>query len=208
MHKFVIAEAEPVFLEKRSHDRRQSAETEEVPSTFARNLGIILALALALSAGLWKWRYIVYTPVWAARAHWEDRSDLYVGKTNDIPNLNLVQQARNYLTQINQIDPSGNITAPSSLQGLPLDIPWFQKHHPERVDYNPFVTYDNSAGSYVVTWRYIPGCQQTIWKSSKHDTDWYDLQGRPCYASSLVSVFMDRDLKLTTIKVRPAQYPL
>jgi hypothetical protein len=208
MHKFVVAGAEPIFLEKRSQDRRQPMEEERVRSTFARNMGIFLALAVAFSACAWKWRYLVYGPVWAARAHWADRSDLYVGKTNDIPNLNLVQQARNYLTQINQVDPSGNITDPASLQGVRLDIPWFQKHHPEKVDYNPFLSYDNNEGSYVVTWRYNPGCQETVWKSPQPDTDWFDPQGRPCYASSLVSVFMDRDLKLTALKMRPAQYPL
>jgi len=164
-------------------------------------LSVVLVIALLSSVMTWKWRYVVYAPPWAVRALWADRSDLYLGKTNGIPNLQLVQQARNYLAQMDQADPSGNFTMPETLR--PLDIrlnaAWFQRHHPENLDYNPFLS--QTHGNFVVTWLYVPGCERTVWKPSKSETDWYDVQGQPCYAVCAVSVLMAPNLRLTSIKL-------
>ena len=54
-----------------------------------------------------------------------------------------------------------------------------------------------------MTWRYFPGCQQTIHSSLKTQTDWFDRQGQPCSPVCLVTVFMAPNLKLTTIKLTP-----
>ena len=151
---------------------------------------------------IWQWRYVVYAPVWWARAHWADKSDLYLGKTNGISNQTLVEQARNYLTDIDHVDASGNITAPESLrlEGVHLTMSWFRQHIPDRVDFNPFIA---PGGRFVVTWLYMPGCQKTVWKSPRLDTDWYSLRGRPCYPVCRLSVVMNSDLKLTTFALTP-----
>ena len=185
---------EKQFFTARQRDRRR------LPGS-GKWLVIVLAIAILSSLFTWKWRYVLYAPQWAVRALWADHTDLYLGKTNGIPNLQIVQQARNYLTQMDQVDPSGNFTMPETLR--PLDIrlkaAWFQRHHPDNLDYNPFLS--QTHGNFIVSWLYVPGCERMVWKPSKSDTDWYDVQGQPCYAVCAVSVLMAPNLRLTTIKL-------
>jgi hypothetical protein len=160
-------------------------------------------LLIVASVLIWQWRLIAHAPVWLVRRQAADRSDLYLGHTNGIPNRNLVEQARNYLTDVDHVDASGNVTAPEALRplGVHLDMAWFRHHAPDSVDFNPFL----SDGRFVVSWLYYPGCQKTIKPSLRTDTDWYSLRGRPCFPLCKVSVRMDSDLRLTTIKLDVAQ---
>jgi len=191
---------------RRVEERRQTSVLETVRSTRTGKIVALLAAVVVLSAGVWKWRYVVYGPVWLARASWADHTDLYTGKTNGIPNKDLAWQARNYLAQIKTSDVAGNLMAPEALRetGNHLQVSWFKKHHPDIVDYNPFVS--AADGNFVVSWLYVPGCQKAVWKSSRTDADWYDAQGQPCYGICKVSVFMDPHLKLTALKLDPVQY--
>jgi hypothetical protein len=97
------------------------------------------------------------------------------------------------------LDASGNIT-PDDLksEGAHLDLEWFKHHHPISVDFNPFLP----GGSFVVTWRYVPGCQAS---SSGRDTTWRDMQGKACTVICNLSVLMTPDMRLTSIKVDPAR---
>ena len=83
---------------------------------------------------------LIYGPAWLIRAHYADKSDLYLGKINDVSNLQLVQQARSYMADLNRLDASGNFTAPEPLrtQGVRVSEKWFEAHHPDKVDFNPF----------------------------------------------------------------------
>ena len=197
---------DPLHSNRRVEERRHTSVFEEVRSTRAGKIVALLAAVALLSAGAWKWRYVVHGPVWLARAVWADHSDLYAGKTNGIPNKEVVWQARNYLSQLKEIDTGGNLMAPEALRaaGVHLQVSWFKKHAPDVVDYNPFVS--AAAGNFVVAWLYVPGCQKAVWKSSRTDADWYDAQGQPCYGVCKVSVFMDPHLKLTALKLDPLQY--
>jgi len=152
---------------------------------------------------MWQWRFLLHAPGWLVRRQAADRSDLYLGKTNGIPNRSLVDQARNYLSDVDHVDGSGNITTPEALRplGVHLDMAWFRHHAPDSVDFNPFL----SDGRFVVSWLYYPGCQKTITPSLRTDTDWYNLRGRPCFPLCRVSVRMASDLKLTTIKLDVVQ---
>ncbi len=184
-------------MERRGSERRHSVES--LPSRFRSLPFLRWAGMVLLTLGLWKWRYVVNAPIWAVRAQAADRSDLYKGKTNGIPNRELVQTARSYLLQINQFDASGNILKADTFQGLgiPLNVSWFVKHHPEVVDYNPFLP--SGTGPFLISWQYAPGCQKTLHKSLRSDTDWYDLQGLPCFGA-YVNVRMDSSLKLMAME--------
>jgi hypothetical protein len=194
-------------LERRGEDRRHVDERETPPPPRASHKGTwALLFIVILSTMIYKWRYVVYSPIWVARTFWADRSDLYKGRTNGISNKDLVWQARNYLSQLKEVDGGANLMAPEILrqQGAHLSISWFKKHVPDVVDYNPFMA--DGKGHFIVTWLYAPNCQKAVWKSSKLDADWYDVQGQPCYGVGRVSVFMDADQKLTTIKIDPIAY--
>jgi len=173
------------------------------PGRWSRPVVIAIVL-IALSVLVWQWRYVVYAPVWLARAYWADRSDLYTGNTNGISNRTLAQQARNYLTDIDHVDASGNLTAPEALRplGVHLDMSWFRRHTPDSVEFNPFIS---SGGTFVVTWLYVPGCQEAVWKSPRTDTDWFSLRGQACYPVCRLSVLMASDLRLTSIALNPIQ---
>lgn len=197
---------EPLHPDRRIEERRRTSFLESIRSTHPGKVIAFLAMAGILAAGAWKWRYVVYGPVWMARAAWADHTDLYDGNTNGIPNKDLVWQARNYLSQVKAMDSGGNIVAPEILreQGVHLSVSWFKRHAPELLDFNPFMP--ASEGNYVVSWLYVPGCQKAVWKSSRTDADWYDAQGQPCYGVCKVSVYMDPHLKLTVIKLDPIAY--
>ncbi len=177
------------------------AEARDLPSIPTRKAGAWRPIVLfVLGVFAWQWRNIVYGPIWLARTYWADRNDLYVGATNGIPNQSLVQQARNYLTDVDHLDASGNVTAPEVLRplGVHLDMAWFRHHAPDSVDFNPFIS---QGGKFVVSWLYYPGCQKTVWKSQRADTDWCNLRGRPCFPVCRLTVLMAPDLRLTPIKV-------
>jgi len=189
--------------ERRLEDRRQDEDAES--NRPRRNWKGFLGKALLLTvlAGLlWQWRVVVYGPVWLARAHRADKSDFYLGSTNGISNRFLVLQARNYLTDMDHLDGSGNVTAPESLRplGVHLDMAWFRHHAPDAVDFNPFL---QTGGKFVVSWLYMPGCQKVIWKGSRTDTDWYSLRGRPCFPLCRVSIVMNPDLHLSSVSINP-----
>jgi hypothetical protein len=192
--------------ERRVEDRRHDLDAESVHSGWMPHRRAVFLGILLISLGFLvrEWRYVVYGPVWLVRAHWADRSDLYMGKTNGISNLILTQQARNYLTDIDRIDAPGNITAPEFLRpvGGHLDMKWFSHHAPDAVDFNPFIS---PGGLFVVTWLYYPGCEKTLKISSRTDTDWYGRRGRPCFPLCRLTVLMDSNLKLTTMKVTAFQ---
>jgi len=162
-----------------------------------------ILLVLCAAVGIWKWRYVVYGPAWVVRSRFADKSDLYEGKRNNLGNLQIVQQARNYLSDLNRIDASGNLTSPEALrtQGIRISEKWFERHHPDSVEFNPFAP--TTEGNYAVTWRYFPGCQETLRTSLKTRTDWFDRQGQPCSPACLLTVFMDPQLKLRTVKITP-----
>jgi hypothetical protein len=162
-----------------------------------------VVLLLALGILIWQRNFVIHAPVWYVRSHWADRSDFYLGSTNGVPNRNLVQQARNYLTDVDHVDASGNITTPEALKplGIRLNMAWFRHHAPDRVDYNPFI----SDGRYVVSWLYYPGCQKTIRPALLSDTDWFNMRGTPCYPLCQVTVRMNPDLRLTSIKMDAVQ---
>jgi hypothetical protein len=153
---------------------------------------------------IWQWNFIIHAPVWLWRARASDRSDFYLGSTNAIPNKRLVQQARSYLTDVDSVDASGNLSDPESLRSLGghLDMAWFRRHAPDVVDYNPFI----SDGRYAISWLYYPGCQKAIHSSVRTDTDWYTLRGRPCYPLCRLSVRMTPDLRLSSIKLDTVQF--
>ena len=159
MSSFPFLVTEPL-LERREGDRRHSGGLRRM-LTHPMALFIFL---MTLGVLAWQWRYVVYEPLWLVRSHSADRSDFYMGKTNGIANKALVQQARNYLTDVDHLDASGNITSPENLrlQDVHLSIPWFIRHAPDSVDFNPFI---KPGGRYVVSWLYVPGCQKTVWKS-------------------------------------------
>lgn len=183
--------------------RRQTDAAESGPRHPFKKLALGVFVTLFLVAGIWNWRYLVYEPVWLVRAHYADRSDLYLGKINNLSNLQLVQQARNYLSDLNRTDASGNLTSPEPFraQGIHISTKWFERHPPDSVDFNPFEP--SGQGSYSVSWRYFPGCQQTIGNSLKTRSDWFDRKGQPCSPVCLVSVFMDPNLKLTAVRLTP-----
>jgi len=201
LNPFQFTAAGQALPDRRFDDRRQSQEEEPARSGRAwKRYAVISIVLILLCVIARKWRYVVYGPAYLARAHWADRSDLYLGKTNAIPNRILVEQARTYLTDIDHVDASGNITAPEALRPLNvhLDMAWFKNHVPDRVDFNPFISPE---GRFVVTWLYYPGCQKTVWKSPRVDTDWYNVRGRPCFPVCRVSVLMAPSLRMTDITV-------
>jgi len=159
-------------------------------------------LVIGLGLMMWKWRTVVYGPLWLVRAHAADRGDIYIGRTNGVSNRELTMRARAYLSDVNQLDTSGNIT-PVELKALgeTVDLSWFKAHHPETVTFNPFVA---PKGSFIVTWRYFPGCQKSLHGVAKPETMWFDKQGRPCGAVCNLSVMMAPDFRLTGVKVDPA----
>jgi hypothetical protein len=189
---------------RRHQDRRHLLDAGVVSSPEnPRRRAILWGLLLtALSFSAWQWRYLAYGPAWLARSRAADHSDLYVGKTNGISNLILTQQARNYLPDIDHLDASGNVSEPAFLKplGVHIDMAWFTKHAPDRVDFNPFI----SSGAFVVTWLYYPGCQKTVKISSRSDTDWYSARGRPCFPACKLTVRMAPNLRLTSININPA----
>ena len=194
----------PTLSYRRFQVRRQLQEEESVPPPRSFRLPIAKAIILVAACVLfWQRNFLLHAPVWLVRAHWADRSDFYLGSTNGIPNRKLVQQARNYLTDIDHVDASGNVTAPESLRtlGVHLDMAWFRRHVPDSVDFNPFL----SDGRFVVSWLYYPGCQKTIRPSLRTDTDWYSLRGRPCFPLCRLSVRMMADLRLSSIKLDTVQ---
>jgi len=202
MHRFRSTAAAEPFIDRRFQDRRHIQEAEVVAVRRAWNRPTAAAVVLiALSLLIWKWRYVAYGPVWLARAHWADHSEFYQGSLNGISNRGLVEQARNYLTEVDRWDASGNVTAPEWLQPLNvhLDMSWFRQHAPESVDFNPF---RSPEGRFTVTWLYYPGCQKAVWKSRRADTDWYSARGRPCFPECSVTVRMAPNLRLTSITVQ------
>jgi len=196
----------PFTDERRLLDRRQfpSVVSSNPFSGFSRRFGALLILFVVMNLFVWQWRYVRYAPIWLARAHWADHSDIYIGSTNGIPNTTLVQQARNYLVDIDHMDASGNITAPEELRrlGAHLDTAWFKSHAPDTVDFNPFIAPN---GSFVVTWLYVPGGQKSTWKSARTDTDWYNMRGEPSYPVYKLSILMAPDLRLRSMVVSPAR---
>ena len=191
----------PTPDDRRSSDRRQVQEGETSTSLRRSSRQPFFKAIILITAGvlIWQWRFLTHAPIWLVRRQVADRSNLYQGHTNGIPNKSLVDQARNYLTDVDHVDASGNLTAPEALRplGVHLDMAWFRHHAPDNVDFNPFL----SDGRFVVSWLYYPGCQKTIKPSLRTDTDWYNLRGRPCFPLCRVSVRMGSDLKLTTIKL-------
>lgn|GEM_PF-5829547 len=204
MSQFRFFSPHSQVAERRFADRRETLAGDERPPFWTPTKKRFMLAVIVLLSGLllWEWKYVVNAPIWLARATHRDRSDIYKGKTNGFSNRELVLQARAYLTQINQLDASGNITSPESMRplGVTIDVKWFQHHAPDSVDFNPF---DASGGSYIISWRYVPGCQKAVWKPAKSTTDWYDLKGQPCYGLCWVSIVMTSDHRLNAVKIRP-----
>jgi len=206
MNPFKFTPHEPATLNRRRNiDRRHALpDVENSQRSSGGRRILILAAALFLVGGAWKWRTIVHGPTYLLRSHWSDRTDLYKGKTNGLSNHDLVLQARNYLTEVNMLDASGNIT-PEALrsEGDHIDLNWFKRHHPVSVDFNPFTS---KGGNFVVTWRYVPGCETSAWKSGRMDMPWYDAQGKRCSVICNLSVVMEPDLRLLGIKIDPVTH--
>ena len=205
MSESILTVIPPMLSERRQEmDRREFswAGDRHLSPGLRRRFHILLMLLVPLAFVAWQWRFVRNAPVWLARAHWADRSDLYLGSTNGIPNASLVQQARNYLADIDHLDASGNITAPEDLRrlGAHLDTAWFKRHAPDTADFNPFIT---PGGSFVVTWLYVPGGQKSTWKSARTDTNWYNLRGEPSYPVCKLSILMAPDLRLTSMVLSP-----
>ena len=189
------------FPERRSFDRRRidDAESKTSPKVW-RRYAFLLAIFIGFNILIWQRQYIINGPLWLARVHWADRSDLYLGTNNGLPNQLIVGQARNYLTDIDHLDASGNVMAPEDLRpvGVHLNSSWFKQHVPDSVNFDPF---NSKGGRFEVSWLYYPGCQKTIWRSPRIDTDWYSLGGRPCFPVCRVTVLMTLDLRLTSITI-------
>jgi len=164
----------------------------------------VFAIGLVIGIVGWYFRAYVNAPVWVLRALWADHSDIYLGKTNGMPNRALVDAARQYLKQFTQIEVNGKTISASQFEtlGIYLKPAWFFRHHPDSVDYNPFAPADQ--GNFTVTWTYAPGCQSVIKKISNDPrSNWFDIKGQPCFGTYSVAVFMAPNLKLTKIRLRP-----
>jgi hypothetical protein len=189
--------------ERRVGNRRQSEEGQapHAPRSVSRSI-FLAAVLITLSLLGWQWRLVAYAPVWLIRANRADHSDLYTGSTNGISNRTLVEQARNYLSDIDHVDASGNLTVPEALRplGVHLAMSWFRHHAPDSLEFNPF---KGPKGAFTVSWNYVPGCQEALWASAGSDTDWYSLRGRPCYPICRLSIVMAPDLRLTSMALNP-----
>lgn len=191
--------------DRRHKERRHfwaAGEGVATPEQRALKRVFMAGLVLVLGAMMWKWRTVIYGPMWLIRAHAADRGDIYIGRTNGVSNRELTMRARAYLTDVNQLDASGNIT-PVELRamGEHIDLSWFKTHHPETVTFNPFMA---PKGSFIVSWLYVPGCQKSMRGVAKPGTQWFDKEGRPCGPICNLSVMMAPDFRLTAVKVDPA----
>jgi hypothetical protein len=181
-------------------------DTESIPEKRDRRRGLkkplIFVIGIVVGVSLLYWRYSINIPLWLVRATAADRSDIYLGKTNGIPNRALVQSARGYLHDIPQSQLANKLLSSAQFEslGIQLDAAWFARHRPDSVTYDPFAP--ETRGNFIVTWIYHPGCQRVLGKTSfRGVADWFDLKGSPCYGGYAVSIYMAPNLRLTDIKI-------
>ena len=178
------------MIERRSGDRRRSVQR--------RPLHLIIFF---LAAGLliWQWRFVVYSPLWLARRALADHFSIYDGKTNGIPNRDIVLQARNYITDANLADPSGNLNSPEALRplGERIHYSWFHHYAPVNVDFDGFA---RPKGHFIVDWLYVPGCQRGV--SLAAQANWFDAKGQPCTPLCRIRVEMTPDLRFIGLQIQ------